>query len=76
MKKILSVLLSTLLIVGSLIGCGSTKTKSEDTEKTTTVLRIAAQPYPLYTPVYVANETASFSSSIQWVHDYEIVLKK
>lgn len=25
---------------------------------------------------YIVNETASFRSSIQWVHDYEIVLKK
>lgn len=25
---------------------------------------------------FVVNETASFRSSIQWVHDYEIVLKK
>ena len=25
---------------------------------------------------YIVNETASFRSSLQWVHDYEIVLEK
>lgn len=29
-----------------------------------------------FTSRFIVNETASFRSSIQWVHDYEIVLKK
>ncbi len=42
----------------------------EDTRKLTYVNDAAA------TSRFIVNETSSFRSSIQWVHDYEIVLKK
>ena len=67
MKKLLSVLLSTILIVGSLIGCGSSTTKNEDTDKGDNVIRIAAQPYPLYTPVYVAYELGYLDEELEAV---------
>lgn len=58
MKKIISILLVVVLSLSVLAGC---KGEEEKTEGSTAgqeerVLRIAAQPYPLYTPVYVAYE--------------------
>ncbi|MBQ7370673.1 MAG: glycyl radical protein [Blautia sp.] len=43
------------------------------TEETT---RLTYNPDKELTSRYIVNETASFRSSLQWVHDYEIVLKK
>lgn len=64
MKKFLSILIAAVLTLMSLTGCGSSQenvnntTSSAETEESAdgAVLRIAAQPYPLYTPVYVAYE--------------------
>jgi sulfonate transport system substrate-binding protein len=64
-KRIMTMTIASVLSVLTLVGCGSgssnTATGAEDatasnTENTETVLRIAAQPYPLYTPIYVAHE--------------------
>lgn len=59
MKKFLSLLLASTLTILTLSGCGSSPatddTTSADTDSNT-VLRIAAQPFPLYTPIYVAHE--------------------
>lgn len=64
MKKFLSILLAASLTLLTLTGCGSTTETEPDTRESAVseesadgaVLRIAAQPYPLYTPVYVAYE--------------------
>ncbi len=55
MKKLLLVLVSAILAVSVITGCSENKsTQASSNESNETVLRIAAQPYPLYTPVYVA----------------------
>ena len=55
MKKLLLVLVSAILAVSVITGCSENKsTQANSNENNETVLRIAAQPYPLYTPVYVA----------------------
>lgn len=71
MKKILYLILSAVLAVTALSGCGDIK--SSDNEQSNTVLRIAAQPYPLYTPVYVAyrlgyldEELSQVGASYEW----------
>ncbi|MGN0433897.1 MAG: glycyl radical protein [Bilifractor sp.] len=46
------------------------KSFPEDTRKLT------CNPDQNHTSRFIVNETSSFRSSIQWVHDYEIVLKK
>lgn len=71
MKRILPLILTASLLLTGLVGCGSTQpaeTTAENTPAQTDVtapaatensgaqLRIAAQPYPLYTPIYVAYE--------------------
>lgn len=64
MKKFLSILLAASLTLLTLTGCGSTQETEPNTSESAVteesadgaVLRIAAQPYPLYTPVYVAYE--------------------
>ena len=64
MKRFLVILLAAILAIGALAGCGSSgsdtsasnapiKTEGKDEGA---VLRIGAQPYPLYTSVYVAKE--------------------
>ena len=65
MKKYLSILAGILILVLSLtmVGCGSESSESSSSNAPITtegkddgaVLRIAAQPYPLYTEVYVAH---------------------
>ena len=58
-KKVLSTVLTVSIAAVLFAGCGNsqqtaeTETESKASEK---VLRIAAQPYPLYTPIYVAYE--------------------
>lgn len=71
MKKILYLILSAVLAMTVLSGCGDIK--SGDNEQSNTVLRIAAQPYPLYTPVYVAyrlgyldEELSKVGASYEW----------
>ncbi|WP_246213178.1 aliphatic sulfonate ABC transporter substrate-binding protein [Aminipila butyrica] len=60
MKKFIAVFMISVLAVLTLVGCGtdddSTSGKTENNSESGAVLRIAAQPYPLYTPVYVAQE--------------------
>ena len=46
--------------------------KSLDEETT----RLTYNPDKELTSRYIVNETASFRSSLQWVHDYEIVMEK
>lgn len=52
MKKLLLVLVSVVLAVSVITGCSEDKSTQASNDETQ--LRIAAQPYPLYTPVYVA----------------------
>jgi len=39
-------------------------------------MKLTYNPDEALTSRYVVNETASFRSSLQWVHDYDVVLKK
>lgn len=39
-------------------------------------MRLTYNPVKELTSRYIVNETASFRSSIQWVHDYEIVMER
>lgn len=54
------------------------KTFHEDLAKALTeeTTKLTYNPDKELTSRYIVNETASFRSSLQWVHDYEIVLKK
>lgn len=52
MKKLLLVLVAAILAVSVITGCSEDKSTQASNDETQ--LRIAAQPYPLYTPVYVA----------------------
>lgn len=54
MKKLLLVALSAIIATIGLAGCGASSTTADNSQNNETVLKIAAQPYPLYTPVYVA----------------------
>ncbi|MBR1737218.1 MAG: aliphatic sulfonate ABC transporter substrate-binding protein, partial [Firmicutes bacterium] len=71
MKKILPLILAVGLSMFAFVGCSSENTENTDSTQTAVneqseskdktndggaVLRIAAQPYPLYTPIYVAYE--------------------
>lgn len=54
------------------------KTFHEDLAKALTeeTAKLTYNPDTALTSRYIVNETASFRSSLQWVHDYEIVLEK
>lgn len=54
------------------------KTFHEDLAKSLTAetTKLTYNPDASLTSRYIVNETASFRSSLQWVHDYEIVLEK
>ena len=52
MKKLLLVLVVAILALSVITGCSEDKSTQASNDETQ--LRIAAQPYPLYTPVYVA----------------------
>ncbi|QIB68026.1 glycyl radical protein [Aminipila butyrica] len=54
------------------------KTFHENFEKSLTkeTEKLTYNPDKELTSRYIVNETASFRSSLQWVHDYEIVLEK
>lgn len=54
------------------------KTFHEDLAKSLNdeTTRLTYNPDAALTSRYIVNETASFRSSLQWVHDYEIVLEK
>jgi len=54
------------------------KTFHEDLAKALTLetTKLTYNPDEELTSRYIVNETASFRSSLQWVHDYEIVLEK
>ena len=51
-KKIIALGLTTLLSIGVFAGCNNSK----NNDKSEVVLRIGAQPYPLYSSIYVAKE--------------------
>lgn len=67
MKKLLSLILSTFLIAGALVGCNNASEKQNADNSESSVLRIAAQPYPLYTPVYVAYELGYLEEELKSV---------
>lgn len=79
MKKFLSILLASALTILTLSGCGTSSAKDNSTASETgsesgTVLRIAAQPYSIFAPVYVAHkkgyldeELSKIGASYEWV---------
>lgn len=71
LKKIFGVVLTGAIAFSVLAGCGDTSstTGTEDTEDTaeTTVVRIGAQPFPLYTPIYVAYERGYIQEELEAV---------
>lgn len=54
-KKALATVLTVGVAAALFTGCGTTQ-QTAKTQNNDTVLRIAAQPFPLYTPIYVAYE--------------------
>lgn len=65
-KKILGILLAGAIgMTAAGCGSGSQSASSKQTENTT--LRIGAQPYPLYIPVYVAKELGYLDEELQAV---------
>lgn len=67
-KNIIVVGLSILLLGGTFVGCQNRDTKkSTDGEKSNVVLRIGAQPYPLYSSIYVAKELGYLDEELKKV---------
>lgn len=67
-KLVVTLVLVVALILGAVTGCGKSDTaKSTDGKKENTVVRIAAQPYPLYTPVYVAKNLGFLDEELKKV---------
>ncbi len=67
MKKLIAIIMISSLLLITLAGCkteGETSGKNEDASS---VLRIAAQPYPLYTPIYVAHELGYLQEELEAV---------
>lgn len=60
LKKVIAILSITVLVGGMLAGCA----KSGESDKT---VRIAIQPYPLYTPVYVAKNLGYLDEELEKV---------
>lgn len=76
-KGLLTFVLVLVVVLGSVTGCGTNKTSNSAGSKNNTVVRIGAQPYPLYTPVYVAKELGfldeeleKVGASYEW-HDFK-----
>lgn len=71
MKKtefVVTLVFVAVLAFGAVTGCGKSDTKkSTDSKKENTVVRIAAQPYPLYTPVYVAKNLGFLDEELKKV---------
>ena len=75
MKRFLSVLTAAVLAFSALTGCGEAKDNTSAGSGTAEViendgdvtLRIAAQPFPLYTPVYVAYESGFLDEELEAV---------
>lgn len=65
-KKIVTLGLSALLSVGVFAGCQNSDAK-KSTENSDVVLRIGAQPYPLYSSVYVAKKLGYLDEELKKV---------
>lgn len=60
--------LSTLLLIGGFTGCQNSDTKkTTDAEESNVVLRIGAQPYPLYSSIYVAKKLGYLDEELKKV---------
>lgn len=70
-KKIITLGVSTILSVGMFTGCQSgdanKSTESSDAKKSNVVLRIGAQPYPLYSSIYVAKKLGYLDEELKKV---------
>jgi sulfonate transport system substrate-binding protein len=69
-QRFLGAALAGTLVVTTLAGCGSSGTTAAGSASATeeeTVVRIGAQPYPLYTPVYVAYERGYLQEELEAV---------
>lgn len=73
-KRILAVTLTGIVATAALAGCGGNAGTSEAGSAGTaassaeeTVVRIGAQPFPLYTPIYVAHERGYLQEELEAV---------
>lgn len=65
MKKRSKKVISALIVFGllaSVVGCAKNQPKDENASSDT--MRIAIQPYPLYTPIYVAKELGTLEKAL------------
>ncbi len=76
LKRIFGAVVAGSLLAGVLVGCGSDASDTEATaqgsaqstqETEETVVRIGAQPFPLYTPIYVAYERGYLQEELEAV---------
>lgn len=70
-KKLLSLVLTVGITAVIFAGCGTSQQQSAELDAESsnsgTVLRIAAQPFPLYTPIYVAYELGYIDEELEKV---------
>ena len=67
-RNMMTLGLSVILLAGIFVGCQNRDTpKSIDAEKSNVVLRIGAQPYPLYSSIYVAKELGYLDEELKKV---------
>ena len=68
LKLLVMLALTFVLVFGVVAGCGKNDTaKKSSNKKEDTIVRIAAQAYPLYTPVYVAKELGFLDEELKKV---------
>lgn len=67
-KKLISLSLMIILSLALLVGCTTSK---EEGDSSSNKIRIAIQPYPLYTPIYVAKELGTLEKALKEI-DVEV----
>ena len=63
-RKLISLSMIIILSLVSLIGCTTSKEEGDSNNK----VRIAIQPYPLYTPIYVAKELGTLETALKEIN--------
>ena len=63
-RKLISLSMIIILSLVSLIGCTTSKEEGDSNNK----VRIAIQPYPLYTPIYVAKELGTLEKALKEIN--------
>ncbi|MCD7855381.1 MAG: aliphatic sulfonate ABC transporter substrate-binding protein [Clostridiales bacterium] len=68
MKKFISLILAAGLALGTFTGCGGNSAAEETSSNSeAVVLRVGAQPYPLYSSIYVAHELGYLEEELEAV---------